>query len=215
MRAFGGTRAFQERDTLEDNHIGHLWKMSLTNDDEFHPINLITSIFNVEVSFHVCSFCHGLGHLLANCPYKSSWVEVQLSLLITFPLGNPPIATIFSYPNIVPRNFDSLLGIKEDKGEFLGFPNPTKTCHNFSLGLTTKEKAWKGAGWKHNLGVTITLSKVWESVREWTHTLPSGLPLWVLESIHSLECLKNNFKGQNSSIEELLVPLKISSNINV
>jgi hypothetical protein len=115
--------------------------MNLINDDEFHPVNPVTSIFNVEVSFHVCSFCHGLGHLLASCPYKSSWVEVQPSLLIAFPLRNPSTATILSYLNIVLSNSSSLLGIGEDRGEFPRFPNPTKTCHDLSLGLITKAKA--------------------------------------------------------------------------
>jgi hypothetical protein len=41
-------------------------------DDELHLENPITYIFNVEVSVHVCSFYDGFGHLLLNCPYKSS-----------------------------------------------------------------------------------------------------------------------------------------------
>jgi hypothetical protein len=39
---------------------------------------------------------------------------------------------------------------------------------------------------------------MWESVREWAHTLSSGLPLWKLESLWSLEFSKSNLKGQNS-----------------
>jgi hypothetical protein len=39
--------------------------------------------------------------------------------------------------------------------------------------------------------------RVWESVREWTPTLPSELPLWELESQRTLESSKNDFKGQS------------------
>ncbi len=37
------------------------------------------------------------------------------------------------------------------------------------LGLATKARAWKGATWKYNLRVTLTLPKVWENVKEWAH----------------------------------------------
>ncbi len=33
---------------------------------------------------------------------------------------------------------------------------------------------------------------------EWTHTLPSGLPLWELESWWILKSLKGDYRGQNS-----------------
>jgi hypothetical protein len=36
-----------------------------------------------------------------------------------------------------------------------------------------------------------------KSVREWTPTLPSELPLWELESRWTLKFLENNYKGQN------------------
>jgi hypothetical protein len=81
--------------------------MTLIGDDELHPKSLTTFVFNLEVSLHMCSFCHGFGHLLANCPYKSNQVEVQPVLLDALPLVNPPIAPVFSYPNTVPRNSNS------------------------------------------------------------------------------------------------------------
>jgi len=62
----------QKRDTLNDNYNGCSLKMSLMSDDAFHLKNPITSIFNVEVSLHVCSFYHRFGHLLASCPNRSS-----------------------------------------------------------------------------------------------------------------------------------------------
>jgi hypothetical protein len=37
-----------------------------------------------------------------------------------------------------------------------------------------------------------------ESVRTWTPTLPSELPLWELESQWTSEFLKNDYKDQNS-----------------
>jgi hypothetical protein len=39
---------------------------------------------------------------------------------------------------------------------------------------------------------------VQKSVREWTLTFPSELPLWELESRWSLESSKSNYRGQNS-----------------
>jgi hypothetical protein len=40
--------------------------------------------------------------------------------------------------------------------------------------------------------------KVWESVREWTLTLPRQLPLWEMKSRWTLETSETDFKGQNS-----------------
>jgi hypothetical protein len=48
-------------------------------------------------------------------------------------------------------------------------------CRNFNLGLATKVRAYEGAGQKWSLGVTFHALRsvgVWESVREWTSTLP-------------------------------------------
>jgi hypothetical protein len=92
--------------------------MSLTSNDELHLKNMVTSIFNVEVFPHVCSFYHGFGHLLASYPYRSSQVEVQPILLTTLPLVNLPIALVPSYPNTLLRNSGSHPGIRGDRGEF-------------------------------------------------------------------------------------------------
>jgi hypothetical protein len=62
----------------------------------------------------------------------------------------------------------------------------------------TKAKTCKGGGWEWNPRVTFTLPGMWENVREWAHTFPSGLPLWGLESLQSPGFSKSNFKGQNS-----------------
>jgi hypothetical protein len=100
--------------------------VNITGKEEFHSVNLVTFVFNVEVSHHVCSFYHGFGHLLASCLEIFSQIEIQPSLLVTFPPGNPPITTTSNYPNIVPRNCGSHSRIKGDRGEFIGFSNPTK-----------------------------------------------------------------------------------------
>jgi hypothetical protein len=38
---------------------------------------------------------------------------------------------------------------------------------------------------------------MWESVRELTHTLPSGFPLWELEFQWTPEFSKSDLKGEN------------------
>ncbi len=58
--------------------------------------------------------------------------------------------------------------------------------------------AWKVDGRKYNLGITFTLSGVQESVKEWAHTLPSGLPFWELESQGTPKFLERNLKDQSS-----------------
>lgn len=100
--------------------------MNLANDDELHLENSITSIFNVEVFPHVCSFCHKFGDLLTYYPYKSNRVEVQPILIVTFRSINHAIALVPKNPNLIPKNFGSHMGIKGNRGEFLRFLNPTK-----------------------------------------------------------------------------------------
>jgi hypothetical protein len=71
-------------------------------------------------------------------------------------------------------------------------------CHNPSLGLVTKARAWKGVGQKCNLRITFTFLKVWENVRDWAHTLIGWLPFWEFESLWSLKSSKNNLRRKNS-----------------
>jgi hypothetical protein len=106
--------------------------MNLTNNNELHLENSITSIFNVEVSPRVCSFCHRFGHLLTEYPYRSSRVEVQPVLIVAFPSINHAIALVPNYPNLVPRNSGLHLGIRGKRGEFLRFLNPAKKSSSFS-----------------------------------------------------------------------------------
>jgi hypothetical protein len=65
-----------KRDILNDNHSGCLSRTNLTSNNELHPKNPITFVFNVEVSPHVCSLCHGFGHLLISFPYRSNQIKV-------------------------------------------------------------------------------------------------------------------------------------------
>jgi len=62
----------------------------------------------------------------------------------------------------------------------------------------TEVRTCKDASREYNLGVTLTFSGMQESVREWAHTLPNGLPLWELEFQWIFEFSKSNLKGQNS-----------------
>jgi hypothetical protein len=71
-------------------------------------------------------------------------------------------------------------------------------CHNPSLELMTKARAYKGVGQKWSLGVTFRAPRSVGSVREWTPTLPSEFQLWKLESQWTLESLENDCKRQNS-----------------
>jgi hypothetical protein len=48
------------------------------------------------------------------------------------------------------------------------------------------------------MGVTLTFLGMQKTVKEWAHTLQSGLPLWELESLWTPESSKNDLKGQNS-----------------
>jgi hypothetical protein len=72
--------------------------------------------------------------------------------------------------------------------------------HNYrnpSLGFATKAIAYKSAGQEWSLGVTFMFPKMWESVKEWTPTFPSELPLWEQESWWTPECSKSDCRGQN------------------
>jgi hypothetical protein len=53
-------------------------------------------------------------------------------------------------------------------------------------------------GSKMQPGNRIYFFKMWKNVREWTHTPPSGLPLWELESLWSFEFSQSDLKDQNS-----------------
>jgi hypothetical protein len=61
----------------------------------------------------------------------------------------------------------------------------------------------QGVGWECDSGITFTLLGVWESVREWAHTLSSGFSLWELEFQWISKYLKSNLRGQNSLDREV------------
>ncbi len=51
-------------------------------------------------------------------------------------------------------------------------------------------------GQKCNLRITFTFPRVWKSVKDWIHTIPSGFPFCEFESLWNLEFFKNNLKGK-------------------
>jgi hypothetical protein len=69
-------------------------------------------------------------------------------------------------------------------------------CRNPSLGFTTKAWVCKGVGQKWSLRITFHAFGSVGKCEEWTHTLPSGLPLWELESRWTHESLEGDYKGQ-------------------
>jgi hypothetical protein len=75
-------------------------------------------------------------------------------------------------------------------GMWAWISNMYPCCRNLNLRLATKARACKVASQKGS-------SKVKESVREWTLTLPKELPLWELESWWIPKCSKRDYKGQN------------------
>ncbi len=84
---------------------------------------------------------------------------------------------------------------------------------NLSLGLATKVKACKGVGQEWARESHFMLLGVQESVREWTPTFLSELPLWESESQWTPKYSEGNCKGQNTLdweflfiIEKLLEP---------
>ncbi len=70
-------------------------------------------------------------------------------------------------------------------------------CLNPSLGLTTKARAYKGAGQENSPGVAHhALGSVGECEGMNPHTPKKELPLWELESLWTPESSESNCKGQ-------------------
>jgi hypothetical protein len=72
-------------------------------------------------------------------------------------------------------------------------------CHNLSIGFMIKANALKGVGRKCNPGATFAFLGMWRNEL----TLPSGLPLWELESLLSFRFSKRYFRNQNS-LEQII-----------
>ncbi len=71
-------------------------------------------------------------------------------------------------------------------------------CCNPSLELMTKAKACKGASQKLNLKITFHAPRSVKECEGMNPTLPSGFPLWELDSRWTPEFSKDDCKGQNS-----------------
>jgi hypothetical protein len=90
------------------------------------------------------------------------------------------------------------------------------SCHDPSLGLVTKTRAWKGVGWNCNPRVTFTLMGMQKNVRDWAHTLPSGSPFWEFESLSTWEWeslwspkfSKSDVRGQNPLDWIFFIPIE-------
>ncbi len=74
---------------------------------------------------------------------------------------------------------------------------PLPSVATLTLGSWPKQrlaKVWaKSEAWESH----FMLMGVWESVKEWTSTLPSELPLWELESWWTPESSKSDCRGKN------------------
>jgi hypothetical protein len=90
--------------------------------------------------------------LLTYYPYRSNQVEVQPILIVAFPSINHVIALIPNYPNLVPRNYGSHLGIRGNRGEFLRFLNLTKNplpsleCYGVFVAPASMQPYWPMMG---------------------------------------------------------------------
>ncbi len=104
--------------------------------------------------------------------------------------------------------------------KYLGGNNGIPTCENkiiiatLALGSRPRQGLAKVRAKCEGRESHFMLSGVWESVREWTPTLPSELSLWMLESRWISKILKSDYRGQNpldwkvSYIIEKLLELK-------
>jgi hypothetical protein len=92
-------------------------------------------------------------------------------------------------------------------------------CHDPSLGLTTKAKAWKSAYQECNSRIRFRLSRVWEGVatplwgkcEDETHTPKSGN----LESFKTPKNLELIAGVKTPHIKVFFIPLERSWNLNV
>ncbi len=67
-----------------------------------------------------------------------------------------------------------------------------------TLGLQPRQRFAKVRAKNEAREPHFMLLRVQESVREWTSTLLSELPLWELESQWTIESSKNDYRGQNT-----------------
>jgi hypothetical protein len=80
----------------------------------------------------------------------------------------------------------------------LGLKSKIHVVATLALGLWPKQGLVKVRAKKEAQKSHFMLPRVQESVREWTFTLPSELPLWELESQWIPKFSKNECKSQNS-----------------
>jgi len=81
---------------------------------------------------------------------------------------------------------------------------PKQLVATLVLGSRLRQRGCKSAGQEEAWGSHHIGSGEWESVREWTLTLPRQLPFWEMESRWTSEILESNFRGQNSMACDVL-----------
>jgi hypothetical protein len=79
----------------------------------------------------------------------------------------------------------------------ISFECCSQTVTTLALGSWPRQRLMKVQAKNEAQESHFMLPGVWVSVREWTFTLLSELPLWELESWWTPESLKRNYKGQN------------------
>ncbi len=95
--------------------------------------------------------------------YKNSLTTRCLMGVI---LGSSNQKTLIICPCYILVNYPTLKLIHMTKHQPIATGESHNFCHNPSLGLVTKAKAWKGVNQKCNLGVKFTLLGMQKSVRE-------------------------------------------------
>jgi len=84
-----------------------------------------------------------------------------------------------------------------DGAQYL-FVEKSSDVATLALGSRPRQRGCKSAGQEEARESHHILPGVWESVREWTLTLPMQLPLWEMETRWTPETSEGDFKGQNS-----------------
>jgi hypothetical protein len=97
--------------------------------------------------------------------------------------------------------WNALRGVMHVNWIILGMRN---TCRSPNLGLTPRQGFARLWAKREAQESYLVLPRMQKSVKEWTLTLPSELPLWELESQWTPEPSEGDRKGQNPSVWRVL-----------
>ncbi len=69
---------------LETNGRDHSLMINICEEHDSHQTIFVMDIFTMDPTptSHICTFCRGLGHVVGNCPYRSSQVPIFAIKLI-------------------------------------------------------------------------------------------------------------------------------------